>query len=333
MRILTKKLKSYALPGIALIVAWWVMTTATFRGTSSAFAVLEGFGLLGLVAIGLAVSIIAGEFDLSVGSVAALAAVIAVRSASAGLVPAILVAVAAGVAIGLIQGAVIAWLRINSLVLTIGTLILVRGLTYIFSGNAPVPLSDFRVSDPLLERYWIFSVSSITALVVFVGIGLFLAYSWPGREIYAVGSARDEAFAAGVSRFKPLVVTFAISGGCASLAGALAAIRGGSSAPQNYEDLLLAGAAAALLGGISLYGGKGTALNVGLGVAIIAVIRSGAAARGYDAATSELIIGALMLGVIGMEFAAARLQLPGWLSRVLGGDDGRPLGLAAARGP
>lgn len=314
MRTLLARRSSYILPSITLVVAWWVMLTPTFRGSASVFAVLEAFGLLGLVALGLGVSMIAGELDLSVGSVAALAAVVAIVTAPLGLVPAILAAVTAGMTIGLVQGAVIAWLGINSLVLTIGTLILIRGLTFVFSGNAPLPLSDFTVSDPLLKRYGVFSITSIVALAVFVGLGLFLAYTRPGRQIYAIGGARREALTAGVSKFKPLTIAFVISAGCSSLAGALAAIRGGSAAPNNYADLLLAGAAAALLGGISLYGGRGTVLNVGLGVAIIGLIRAGSAARGYDAATTELITGALLLFFISIEFAAARFKLPRLLS-------------------
>ena len=153
-----------------------------------------------------------------------------------------------------------------------------------------------------------FSWSSVVALAVYVAMdGLFLAYTRWGREIYAIGGARNEAIAAGVPRIRPLAVGFAISAGCASLAGALAATRGGSAAPQNYEDLLLTGAAAALLGGISLYGGRGTVLNVALGVAILSVVGAGLAARGTSASLVQLVTGALLLTVIGLEFGLARL--------------------------
>src|SRR5690606_37191921 len=120
------------------------------------------------------------------------------------------------------------------------------GLTYLASDNAPSQLEDFTVSGPLIERYWIFSLGSIIALTVFVLIGLFLAFTRYGREIYAIGGAREEARAAGVPTRRPMVVAFALSGACAALAGALASLKGGSAAPQNYEDMLLAGAAAAL---------------------------------------------------------------------------------------
>jgi ribose/xylose/arabinose/galactoside ABC-type transport system permease subunit len=218
-----------------------------------------------------------------------------------------LIATACGVVFGALQGMVIGRLGISSLVFTIGTLIMLRGLTYIFSGHEPIIIENFEITDPLLERYWIFSVSSIIALFVFVLVWLFLAYTRWGREIYAIGGARNEAISAGVPRVRTLTVSFAISSGCASLAGALAATRGGSAAPQNYDDLLLTGAAACLLGGISLYGGRGTVLNVAFGVAILSCVVAGLAARGTSASLVQLVTGALLLTVIAIEFLAGRL--------------------------
>lgn len=307
------RLKPYLLPLAVLVITWIVIAaiTPTFRGQASIFSVLQGFPLVGLVALGLAVTIIAGELDLSVGSMAALAAVIAVQLSPTGLIASVLLATLVGVAFGAIQGILIGRLRINSLVFTIGTLILLRGLTYIGSGSAPIMIENFQITDPLLLRFGIFSWSSIVALAVFVLTGLFLSYTRWGREIFAIGGARNEAIAAGVPPLRPMAVSFAFSAGCASLAGALAAMRGGSAAPQNYEDVLLSGAAAALLGGISLYGGRGTVLNVALGVAILSVVSTGLAARGSSASLVQLVTGALLLIVITIEFLAGRLNLGG----------------------
>jgi len=304
------RVRAYALPLLVLIVTWAIIasSTPTFRGEASVFSVLEGFPLLGLIALGLAITIIAGELDLSVGSMAALAGVIAVKAGELGLLGAIGVAVAVGATIGAAQGWIIARLAINSLVLTIGTLILLRGAAHLASDNAPSQLADFTVSDPLIERYGIFSPSSITALAVFAVLGLFLAYTRYGREIYAIGGAREEARAAGVPRSRPMVLAFALSGACAALAGALASLKGGSAAPQNYEDMLLAGAAAALIGGISLYGGRGTVLHVVLGVAVLSAVAAGLAARGSDASVTQLVTGALLITVVATEFIAARLS-------------------------
>jgi ribose/xylose/arabinose/galactoside ABC-type transport system permease subunit len=303
------RLRPYLLPVAVLIVTWVVISvlTPSFRGEASIYAVLQGFPLVGLAACGLAVTIIGGELDLSVGSMAALAAVVAVLTSSTGLIACLTIATGTGIILGAVQGTLIGRLRINSLVFTIGTLILFRGLTYLLSNNAPIMIEDIEITDPLLARYGVFSLSSIIALAVFVLAGLFLTYTRWGREIFAIGGARNEAISAGVPRVRPLTLSFAISAGCASLAGALAAMRGGSAAPQNYEDLLLSGCAAALLGGISLYGGRGTVLNVALGVAVLSVVSTGLAARGSSASLVQLVTGALLSVVITIELLAKRL--------------------------
>ena len=311
MRAFASSLRPYALPLAVLIIAWIVISaiTPSFRGAASVFSVLEGFSLVGLIALGLAVTIIAGEFDLSVGSMAALSAVIAVLTSHLGLAGSVIVATGAGVIFGAVQGALIGRVGINSLVFTIGTLILLRGLTYMLSGHEPIMIDNIEITDPLIERYWIFSFSSIVAISVFALAGLVLTFTRWGREIFAIGGARNEAIAAGVPKVRTISIAFAISGGCAALAGALAAMRGGSAAPQNYNDLLLTGCAATLLGGISLYGGRGTVFNVALGVAILSVVGAGLAARGTSASLVQLVTGALLLSVIAGEFVAGRLAL------------------------
>lgn len=315
-------LRPYLLPFLVLLVTWAVIAllTPSFRGAASAYSVLEGFALAGLVALGLAATIIAGELDLSVGSMAALAAVLMVLCERAGLVGAIAIATLAGMVFGAVQGLVIGRLAINSLVFTIGTLILLRGVTYMAAGHEPIMIARYEITDPMLDRFWVFSWSSITALAVFALIAVFLGYTRWGREIYAIGGARAEAIAAGVPRVRPITVAFTISAGCASLAGALAAARGGSAAPQNYDDLLLTGAAAALLGGVSLYGGRGTVLNVALGVAILSAVAAGLAVRGTSASLVQLVTGALLLVVIGGEFLIARLAGRGPARRTAGAE-------------
>ncbi|MGI5518034.1 ABC transporter permease [Streptomyces sp. CA-106131] len=323
---LERSAREYGLPLVVLLVTWVSMavTTPTFRGESSVYSVLEGFPLLGLVGLGLAVTIIAGELDFSVGSMAALAGVVAVKAASGGLVTALVVAVALGAAIGAVQGAVIARLRISSLVVTVGTLILLRGLAYLLSHNAPTQLTDFAVSDSLLPRYGIFSLSSLVALVIFGLMGCFLAFTRYGREIYAIGGARREAQAAGVPTVRPMVTTFAISAACASLAGALASVKGGSAAPANYAEVLLVGSAAALIGGISLYGGRGTVLHVALGVATLSAISSGLAAHGSNDAVTQLVTGALLVAVVAIEFSVMGLTRRARLRRAMASDSAHP---------
>ena len=195
------------LPLIVLVITWIVIAamTPTFRGQASVFSVLQGFPLIGLAALGLAVTIIAGEFDLSVGSMAALSAVIAVIAASTGLVGCIVIAVAVCTALGALQGTLIGRLGINSLVFTIGTLILLRGLTYMLSQQRADHDREFRDHRSAARCASASSRGAASSrIVVFVLAGFFLTYTRWGREIFAIGGARNEAIAAGVPRVRPL---------------------------------------------------------------------------------------------------------------------------------
>jgi ribose transport system permease protein len=276
-------------------------SSPAFRGSGAVFSTLEGFGLLGIVALGVGVTMIAGELDLSAASIATLAAVIAVQVSNLGLVPAVLIAVAVGLVIGAAQGLVISWLGINSLVFTVGTSVLYQGLAYLVSGGGPVQLTDFTLSDRLWIRWGVLSPSSVTGIVLFVIIGIALVRTVVGREIYAIGGGRREALAAGVRLRRPMTCAFALSGSCAALAGALAAIRGGSAAPDSFGSLLLTGVAAALIGGIALTGGRGSALHIAIGVVVLAAISAGFTARGAEGYLTELATGLVLIVAVGLQ--------------------------------
>lgn len=302
-------LKRYALPATALAATWlyFVSTTESFRGDAAIFPVLEGFALLGIVALAVGVTMLAGELDMSVASMAALGGVVAVKTAPGGLVACLLAALAVGAVLGAAQGFAIARLRINSLVFTIGTLILLRGVTYLVADNKPVLLKQFEVADPLFQRWGIISPGVVTAAVLFLLAGGFLAYTKWGRELYAIGGGRQEAVAAGVSLNRSIILAFTCSAALAALAGAMASVKGGSAAPGNYQDLLLTAVAAALIGGISLYGGRGTVLHIALGVAVISTIAAGLVAKGSQGYVTQVATGALLFTVIAIEYVASRV--------------------------
>jgi ribose transport system permease protein len=309
-KALLRPLSGYGQGLTVLVVLWAVFaaTTPALRGEGGVYAVLTSFSLLGLCALGLAITMIAGELDLSVGSMAAVAGVVAIQVADAGLIAAVAAACFVAALIGTIQGYVIARLGLNSLVLTIGTLILLRGLAGILSDDKTVLLDDLATSDPLLERWWIFAPDSVLAFAVFAIIGVVLTSTRFGREIRAVGGGRSEAAAAGVPTGRPLVLAFTLSAACAGLAGALASLKGGSASPISHGELLLSAVAAALVGGIGLHGGRGSVVNVAIGVAVLAALAVGLTARGAQAYTTQLATGGLLLAVVALEFGLQRVR-------------------------
>jgi ribose/xylose/arabinose/galactoside ABC-type transport system permease subunit len=294
---------------LALVVyTAFAATDVHYRGVDNLYPILNGFALTGLVALGLGVTMIAGELDLSVGSLAAVAGIITVYLSGWGIVPSLAVAVAAGAAFGALQGALIAKLRINSLVFTIGTLIALRGLAFVISHehSVLVNLNDLSVSDSITRKLWIFSPFSLTAIAAFVLVGLFMALAKRGREIYAIGGGRNEALGAGVTTFVPIVLAFTLSAGLASLAGGLASLQSAAAQPGAFDSLLLAGVTAALVGGISLYGGRGTIVGIAIGVFTLRFLVTGIASRGKPFYYESLATGGLLLAVLVVELATGR---------------------------
>jgi len=302
--------RTYGLQIVVLLLVVVVVTSTspTFQGAPAMYATLERLVLLGIVAAGLAVTMIAGELDMSVGSMAVLAGVIAIQAGPLGLVPAIVIATLAGTLLGAAQGWAIARLGINSLVFTVGTLILFRGVAWLAAGGQPISLTDLEATDPLLQRWGIFSPGSIVAIMVLAALGWFLSRTKFGREIYAIGGARVEATAAGVPVNRSLIIAFAISGTTAALAGALASMKGASVTPDSFGTLLLAAVAACLIGGISLYGGRGNAVHVLLGVLTLSIIAAGMSAQGAQSYVTELLTGLLLLIVIGLDYTLTRVS-------------------------
>jgi len=309
IRSLARPARQYGLQVVILvaIIVTLVIVAPTFRGEAAIYATLERLVLLGIATAGIAVTMIAAELDLSVGSMAVLAGVVAVQLSGLGLVPSIAIATLVGIVLGAAQGWLIAKLGINSLVFTVGTLILLKGAAWIAAGGAPITVTDFTITDPLLMRFWMFSPLSTVAILVLVAVGVFLVWTKWGREIYAIGGSRPEAIAAGVPIRRPMVVAFAIAGACGALAGALASMKGGSVTPDSYSNLVLSCVAAALVGGISLYGGRGDMINIALGVLIVAVLSAGLSAMGMQSFVSELLTGMLLLAVIVIEFVIGRV--------------------------
>jgi ribose/xylose/arabinose/galactoside ABC-type transport system permease subunit len=298
---------------LALAVAVLVVFAVTdprYASAGNTFAIFEGFTNIGLAALAVAITIIAGEFDLSIPTVALCAGVIAVLLSGQGLIVALVVATVAATLFGFAQGVAISWLRINSIVFTVGTFIALQGVAFILAGGRTVAITDFSIAQALSQRIGIVSPSSVAAILTFVVVGAFLAYTRYGRELYAIGGGRTEAIAAGIPLRRPIVVAFTLSGLLAGLTGAIVSLKIGSASPAiGFQDLLLPSVTAALVGGVSLLGGRGGAIGVFVGVLIIRFISSGLSLRGLPFYVESLALGALLLVVIVIDLASQSERL------------------------
>lgn len=289
-------------PATALILLWsaFAIQSATFVTSNTVYSILQGFAFIGLLTAGLAVTMIAGELDLSVASAAAVAGIVAIQLSEHGVWFGIIAATLLAAAFGTFQGACIGWLRINSLVFTIGSFFVLRGVAHLLTdgGSVLLQLDKASQSDLLIRRFWIFSPLSLITVTLIILLGMFLAWNRWGREIYSVGGGRPESAASGVAQVRPLVVAFGISGAAAGLAGALSSVVAGSGSAQAFTDVLLLAITAALVGGISLRGGKGTMLNVVLGGLLLQTLVVGLYHNAVSLSVQNLVTGALLVGIL-----------------------------------
>jgi ribose/xylose/arabinose/galactoside ABC-type transport system permease subunit len=287
---------------LGLLFGVFSVLESSFATPANVYTVFEGFAFAGLVALGVGITIIAAELDLSVASMAALAGVIAVGLTNVVWpVYAVLIAVGIASALGALQGLLIGLLRINSLVFTLGSMIGLRGLVYMVSKEKTVILNDLSLADAIKYRLFLFSPFSLITLGLFILVGLFMAYTKPGRDVYALGGGRNEALAAGVPYLRTMIMIFTLSAGLAGVAGALVSLKSGSAMPRGLEDLLLPAVTAVLLGGASLAGGKGTVFGVFLGVIILRCISSYINFRAMPFYAESLATGFVLLLVIAIE--------------------------------
>jgi ribose/xylose/arabinose/galactoside ABC-type transport system permease subunit len=296
---------------MAVIYLVFALQLPNYHTSSGIAALLDGAVLIGIVSIGVGATMIAGEFDLSVGSLAALTGVISLEIIGIGVLPALVVGVLFAAAVGAIQGLLIGVLGINSLVFTIGTLIGLRGLAMVVAHEQTItmPIEQLPDVDILTQHFLgVLSPISVGMIVVFVAVGLFLRYTRWGREIYAIGGGRNEARAAGVPLLRPMMIAFTLSGALAGLGGALLSIRLGSATPLGFDSLLLSAATTCLMGGIALEGGIGNVIGIAIGLFTLRFLVTGMAAVGAPYYVQNLAVGALLILVVVIQLTVTRLR-------------------------
>jgi ribose/xylose/arabinose/galactoside ABC-type transport system permease subunit len=275
---------------------------------------LQGFAPLGLLALAIGITMIAGEFDLSVVGTYALGGMLAVGAGVASPLVGVLVAVAAGAAIGAAQGALIARLGVSSTPVTLATYIALLGLTYTMSGglSKSYPNSDATLwVDQTVAA--VFSPRSLVTVAACLLAAVVLGFTKLGRELRAIGGDRRASRVAGVRVDRRIVGVFTASGMLAALGGALLSYSYASANPDPGLQPLILAAVAALLGGVSLAGGRGHPLGLlagALSVALLAQVVTMTALPDY----STQLLYALLLAVIvaiespGLHDLVARLR-------------------------
>jgi simple sugar transport system permease protein len=303
-RFLKIYLEKPELAGVALLVVLAIVfesqSTGVFLSAENLRGILGLLPEMGLVAIGVTVLMICGEFDLSVGSVFALMpmSVAVMLNADVPFVPALLLGLAIAAAIGFINGFVTLRFGIPSFITTLGMLFMARSLTVVISGGFP-PLLPADLPTWLFTRYvgpgGLVRMSFLWFLGIALLTGALLSLTNFGNWIKATGGFIEAAGSMGIPVARVKIICFMLSSMLAGFAGLIQVLRLGSPLPSIGDGMELQAVAAAVIGGTALSGGVGTVFGAIVGALLIRVIDNGLVLTQVDANWFKFAIGALTI--------------------------------------
>jgi ribose/xylose/arabinose/galactoside ABC-type transport system permease subunit len=286
---------------VALAAGFSIAAPQAFATGANALNLLQQITTLSIVAAAATFVMVIGEFDLAVGFVASLAAVIAFVLLGDGwpIVAAIAAGLASGVAAGLASGVLVARYGVPSFVATLAIGTIVSGLAYWISGGSSL-FSGIPAAYTALGRGTILGVPvlALWMAAVLVGSQVVLTRTRYGRRLHAIGDNARAAHLAGLPISRDRVVTFAVAGALSALAGLLLAARLGSVQPTMGEALLLPAYAAVFVGTTASRSGTPNIGGTFLGVAITGVIVNGLTIVGAEPFVQKIVTGAIIIAAV-----------------------------------
>jgi ribose transport system permease protein len=273
-----------------------------FLTSNNLWNVLDQSVVIGIVAIGMTFVILIGGIDLSVGSVAGLTGVLLGRGLEHFPIPvAIVLAVFAGMAIGLFSGTLIARFGLPAFVVTLGVMAIGRSLAFIFSGATAIADLPENFGDIVYTSVLGVPANVLTLLVLYGLAWAYLNFTKGGRTIYAIGSNREAARTAGLNVLVFSILPYVISGALSTVAITFSSAQVMSIDPVAGTGLELDAIAAVVIGGASLYGGRGSILGTLIGVLIMVMIRNGLNLLNVSPFWQGSAIGAVIIAAVLIE--------------------------------
>jgi len=266
---------------------------------------LSATAIVALLAIGIAPIMIMRHIDLSIASTVGLSAWLVADACAKNKgftwVQCFLIGALVGICIGVINGLLVAGLRLPSLVVTLGTLYIVRGGVYVVSNSVDYNAQEMPPSLLSLGQKVFFGLIPLPFLLVLIlmaTVAWVMKYTKPGRDCYAIGSNPPAADLVGLKVFRRTFLAYIYSGCIAGIAGVFYLMRFAQVDSTAFYGQELAVVAAAVIGGIGLLGGAGTAVGVVIGALLVQTIQGGLAALGVDAFWKAAINGLLLIVAI-----------------------------------
>lgn len=281
-----------------LLAAVATLFSDAFFTRTNILNVLRQISLTGIIGIGMTFVILTGGIDLSVGSVVALVTVVAAAAQPLGVGPVIMAGMLLGVAIGGVNGAGIAYGRIQPFIMTLATMYIVRGAAFLYSGGLPmygVTQAFIRLGNAALLGV---PLAAVYFLILLIMGGVLLRLTPFGRYVLAIGSGEQATWLSGVDVQRHKALAYVLSAGLAAIAGLIYTSQlgiGTALAGQGYE---LNAIAAVAVGGTSMSGGRGSILGTFLGAAIIGMGNNILNLTGVDPMLQNFVKGLIILGAV-----------------------------------
>lgn len=275
------------------------LSSPYFLTSNNLFNLLDQSVVVGIVAIGMTFVILTGGIDLSVGSIVGLTGVILGLALQEMPMPlAIMTAIMAGGAIGAFSGILISVFGLAAFVVTLGMMSIARSLAYVFSGQRSISDIPDELSNLVYTNVGGLQMNVIILLILYVCAWYYLSRTRGGRTIYAVGSNKEAARISGLNVQFYTILPYAISGALAAVASTLIAAQILSIDPLGGNLLELDAIAAVVIGGASLYGGRGSIIGTLFGVLIMVMIRNGLNLLGVSPFWQGTAIGGIIIAAV-----------------------------------
>lgn len=304
-----------------LLITVVIATVIIFSIANPSFLSLAHlFGLgrstvyIGLMALGVMLVLLTGGIDISVSAIAVSSMYLTTVTLMAldfqgTFLVAVALAVLIGALLGLVNGVLVTWLKLPSLIVTIGTLTLYRGALLAFVGtdrfrSLPAQMAEFSgftvFSTADNGRLVALHGSVLILLLIAIVLSLALSRTWWGRYIYAIGDNQEAAERMGVPVSTIRVTAFVLSGALAGLAGLFYAAMSRTADPASLNGVEMTVLAAVVLGGVAVTGGRGSVLGALLGVLLITIVGSSLVLVGIPTAWQQLFVGLFVLFGVGV---------------------------------
>ena len=312
-RIANVLAKQGILIAFAVFMIAFTIANPKFLTVDNVFSVVRSSAILGVMALGVTFVVISGNLDLSVGSMMSFSTIVVLdlhdKIGPALAIPAMF---AMTLALGALIGLLVGYLKLNSLIVTLGMLSAIHGLTLTYSGGQNMDIAD-------KEGTWFSVFGQGTALGIPVPIlifaalaallGITLSKTAFGRKVYAVGGNGTAATFSGIRRARTVFNCYLISAACVATAGLIQASRSLGSQNTVGQGLELEVLAAVILGGASLLGGSGTVFKTVIGVLILGFIQNGLLLLGLQFYVQFVVTWIIIILAVWLDIAAKRGKL------------------------